>query len=180
MSLFRTFLAISIVLALSLAAFAQTGGQLSGQVQDSDGGLLAGVKVTLTNNGTGRTFSAQSSAVGEFFFPVLAAGQYTLVAEAPGFSTLEVKAIQIQVGEIRPLSLKLSVATAHQIVTVESEQVTLNTESAHLGSVIQQEQVEPLPLNGRTFAQPALLNDRAKMSAFGIESYLLAYDRYDL
>jgi outer membrane receptor protein involved in Fe transport len=158
MSLFRTFLAISIVLALSLAAFAQTGGQLSGQVQDSDGGLLAGVKVTLTNNGTGRTFSAQSSAVGEFFFPVLAAGQYTLVAEAPGFSTLEVKAIQIQVGEIRPLSLKLSVATAHQIVTVESEQVTLNTESAHLGSVIQQEQVETLPLNGRNFAQLALLN----------------------
>lgn len=98
MSLFRTFLVISIVLAFSLAAFAQTGGQLSGQLQDSNGGLLAGVKVTLTNNGTGRTFSTQSSAFGEFLFPALAAGQYTLVAEAPGFSTLEVKAIQIQVG----------------------------------------------------------------------------------
>ena len=49
-------------------------------------------------------------------------------------------------------------ATAHEAVTVESEQVTLDTESAHLGSVIQQDQVETLPLNGRNFTQLALLN----------------------
>jgi hypothetical protein len=158
MRLFLRLQVIGIVLALTSVAFSQTGGQLSGLVQDAKGGVLSGVKITITNAGTGRALATESTHVGEFRFPALPAGQYTLITATTGFAATEIKDIHIEVGETRTINVTLQVASAQETITVESGQVALDTESTHLGAVVQRDQVETLPLNGRNFAQLALLN----------------------
>jgi Carboxypeptidase regulatory-like domain/TonB-dependent Receptor Plug Domain len=158
MRLLRGVLLIVVVTGWAASVFSQTTGQLAGLVQDAKGGLLVGAKITVTNDGTGLVQTTQSGSSGEYRIPDLVAGQYTLVAEVAGFAHLEVKALQIEVGETRTLNLSLEVASAQATVAVESGQVALDTQTTHLGEVIQRDQVETLPLNGRNFAQLALLN----------------------
>jgi len=158
MRLSRGVLVFVVLAGWAATVLAQTTGQLAGLVQDAKGGLLVGVKLTMTNDGTGIVKTTQSNSAGEYRIPDLAAGQYTLLAEATGFANLEVKAVQIEVGETRTLNVSLQVASAQATVAVESGQVALDTQTTHLGEVIQRDQVETLPLNGRNFAQLALLN----------------------
>src|SRR5438046_2662678 len=83
----RASLAVTLALVLSLPAFAQTLGTITGEVKDSSGAVVPGATVTVTNKATNATRTTASNAVGLFDFPALPPGEYTVKTELDGFKT---------------------------------------------------------------------------------------------
>lgn len=142
-----------------------TQGEIVGTVRDPQGSSVPGVSVSVTNAGTGLTRTSTTADNGSFRFPALPTGVYELTAEKAGFAKLVVKDIQVSVDEVRTVDVNMAIASQSSTVTVEGAALLVNTESQHLGDVINEMQVTALPLNGRNFAQLALLN--AGVAAFG-------------
>ena len=140
-----------------------TQGEIVGTVRDPQGSSVPGVAVSVTNTGTGLTRASTTADNGAFRFPALPTGVYELSAEKAGFAKVLVKGIEVAVNETR--TVRMSVASQSTTVTVESAALLVNTESQHLGDVINETQVTALSLNGRNFAQLALLN--SGVAAFG-------------
>lgn len=160
------FLALIVVAGAFAAMRAQTTeGEISGTVHDPQGAALAGVTVKVTSIANGLVRTGTSGEGGSFRIPALPAGVYNLSAERDGFARIVVENLEILVGETRSLNLSMKIATQAESVNVEGNAVAIETESQHLGSVVDQTQVTALPLNGRNFTQLALLN--AGVSAFG-------------
>ena len=151
---------------LAGATFAQSNtGEITGTVHDPQGAIVPGATITISSAATGLSRSATTPDNGSFRFLALPAGSYSLSAEKSGFAIAKVEHIQVRVDEISTVDVALAVAQSTQSVTVESNVTLTDTETAHLGSVINEDQVTTLPLNGRNFAQLALLN--AGVSASG-------------
>ena len=167
MSSLSKLLAILIVLLGAVAgASAQTDqGEIVGTVVDAQGASVPGVTVTVTNSANGLVRTAATADNGSFRFPALPTGAYKLSAVKTGFATLVVEQVEVPVGETRTVNLTMKIASQTESVTVQGAVTIVNTETEHLGEVINQTQVTALPLNGRNFAQLALLN--AGVSAFG-------------
>ena len=155
-----------LVLGSACVASGQTTqGEIVGTVRDPQGSSVPGVAVSVTNTGTGLTRASTTADNGAFRFPALPTGVYELSAEKAGFAKVLVKGIEVVVNETRTVDTRMSIASQSTTVTVESAALLVNTESQHLGDVINETQVTALPLNGRNFAQLALLN--SGVAAFG-------------
>jgi hypothetical protein len=139
-------------------ASAQTDtASLSGQVTDPSGGAVAGAAVTLKSKATSSSRQATSGADGEYQFSLVAPGMYELTVEANGFKEFVTESVQIQVADQSQLNAKLELGSTAESVQVEATVSMLNTESVAQGTVISQEKIVSLPLNGRQFIQLALL-----------------------
>ena len=91
-SLIRTLLALMMLLVASAAAFAQaTGGAVKGRAVDQNGAAIQNATVTLKNESTSQTLTAQSSDNGAFNFPNTLPGEYTITVEGQGFEALTQK-----------------------------------------------------------------------------------------
>ncbi len=162
----RLFALVALLMLLAGAAAAQTTtGEIVGTVRDAQGAAVPGSTVTITSADTGLVRTQTTTDVGFFRFPALPTGTYTLSAEKAGFAVGKVGHVEVLVANATTVDVNLAVAQASQTVTVESNVTLTDTESAHLGGVIEEAQVTTLPLNGRNFAQLALLN--AGVSASG-------------
>jgi len=140
-------------------AWAQTTrGAIVGTIHDQQGGAIPGARVTVTNPATGLTRTAATADNGSFRVPELPNGEYRLEAEAKSFGKGVVEKIEVAVDQTRNVDLVLKVATRAESVTVDATIGLANTESSQLGAVVDHTQVTELPLNGRNFAQLAVLN----------------------
>jgi outer membrane receptor protein involved in Fe transport len=144
-----------------------TQGEIVGTARDAQGATVPSVAVSVTNTGTGLTLTATTADNGTYRFPALPTGVYELTTDKTGFAKLLIKDITVSVDEPRTVDLALAVASQSATVTVEVARLMVNTESQHLGDVINQTQVTALPLNGRNFAQLALLNAGVAASGGG-------------
>ena len=144
-----------------------THGEIVATARDAQGALAPGVNVTVTDVDTGLARSAVTADSGTARFPALPTGIYKLTAEKAGFATMVVDRVDVQVGETRSVDLTMQIAAHTESVTVEGAVSAVDTESQHLGGVITQSQVTTLPLNGRNFAQLALLNAGVAASGGG-------------
>ncbi len=165
--LFAAALMVLILLSFgSVRMHAQTTeGVIVGAVHDAQGAAAPGVKVEVTNLATGFTRSDTTNDTGSFRLLALPAGTYKLRAEKSGFATLAIDQIEVLVGETRTVDLSVKVASQSETVEVTGAVATVDTETQRIGDVITQAQVTSLPLNGRDFAQLALLNPG--VAAFG-------------
>src|ERR1035441_3191576 len=89
--------ALIVIAALSICAFAQNSGSFTGTVKDSEGGVIPGAAVTVLEQATGLRQAATTNAEGNFVFPQLPAGTYTITAEAKGFKKSESKDVILSV-----------------------------------------------------------------------------------
>jgi hypothetical protein len=150
-------LTIALMLASSLAAFAQqTTGNITGRALDPQGAAMPGVTVTARNPETGFTRSAVSDAEGVYRLSALPIGTYDLTVQLSGFSTIERKAIVVSVGQTVELNFDLTVAKVSESITVTGETPLVETGSSSVGGVVDVQNIESLPLNGRQFANLAL------------------------
>jgi hypothetical protein len=140
-------LCIEILFVGGLAA--QQRGSISGIITDPSGGVLPGVTVTVTNEGTGSAYKAVSLEHGTYLVPQLLPGFYSVVAEVPGFKQLRVEHVQVNVDQSVAQNLQLEVGEISETVNVEGETALINTESSAVGHVVQNRQIVELPLNGR-------------------------------
>src|SRR5205814_1813592 len=114
---------------------------------DPTGAVVA--KATVTANGGGKTYSAQSNASGDFTIPYLQPGQYQISVEAPGFRRELRKDVTVDVAQKLSLNFVLQVGAASEEITVEGDRQLLNTADASGGTVIDGAKIQNLPLNGR-------------------------------
>jgi hypothetical protein len=137
----------------------QATGIISGIVTDQSGAAVPGATVTIVTPATGLTRTSLTNDAGEFVVPSLAAADYDLKIEKPGFANGTASNIRLQVDERREVDFKLSPATVQTSVGVSASatSVGIQTSDATLGQVITSQQVDDLPLNGRDFVQLATL-----------------------
>lgn len=145
-------LSISLMWICSLPACAQVGsGELTGEVRDPSSKLVAGARVTLTENATNLATTSSTSQGGVYEFSSLKPGRYILTVEAAGFKRFIREDIGIPTGERVKVDVELALGSASESITVTADASPLRTESATMGQVVDTRTIVALPLNGRTF-----------------------------
>ena len=140
------------LLGLAFAiAFAQTGGQITGEVRDQSGALVPNAAVTVTNTATNATRSTETNSAGIYSFPDLSPGMYDVKAVATGFATVVKTGVELQVQQTARIDFALAVGQAQQTIEVAGNAALLSTENATVGTVIEEQRIMDLPLNGRSF-----------------------------
>lgn len=151
---FRKLLML-IVCVAGMAAFCMranaqvTFGSVVGAVSDASGATISGATVKLTNLGTNEQRTVQTDAAGNYSFPEVPAGQYNVDVEKSGFKHFTKQNVGIDVDVASRVDARLEVGSVSQSVVVNSEAITLQTDSSSLGSVVNQNTVENVPVSGR-------------------------------
>jgi hypothetical protein len=141
----------AFALLASTASFAQEfRGAFSGLVTDAQGAGIAKAKIIATEKATGNKSETLSSATGEYTIPFLAPGEYEITAEMAGFKTYRRTGLTLSVGEHPVVDIKLEVGAASQSVEVTAEVPMIESSNASVGQVISSEEVEDVPMNGRS------------------------------
>ncbi len=165
------FLLTALVLVSSFVttASAQTHrGTIRGTVYDPNRAVIVGATVKLTNSDTNETREVTSGAEGEYAISSLPPGTYWLEATSTGFSTYK-EPVVLRVNEERRVDVPLGVRSGDviEVDITASNDAALKKDSASLGTVIENRQVEGLPLDGRNFFELSLLVPGAAPNAPG-------------
>ncbi len=128
-----------------------------GFVHDSSGAAIPGAKVTLINVATGLQSTVAANSQGEFEFTSVRIGEYKITGSASGFSETITEAFTAEVNARQRVDVTLKPGSATETVTVTGAAALLNTEDSERGQIISARDVSNLPLNGRAYADLALL-----------------------
>jgi hypothetical protein len=145
--------------ALVFSANAQTTtvGTISGTVRDEKGAVVPKAEVSIQGEGTGLSRTVNSDDNGFYLANSLPAGRYTVSTAPSGFKKTVATAVDLHVAENKVVNLDLQVGQVSETVTVSSDASPVETRSGELSSLISEKQVTELPLNGRNYAQLALM-----------------------
>ncbi|SEB91306.1 TonB-dependent receptor [Terriglobus roseus] len=150
----RLSLAATAVLIGSAVAGAQTfRGTISGNITDSSGAIVSDAVLTLSNPATGSSISGKSNKAGDYQFPELTPGIYSLTVSAPGFATRKMDKIEVQVTKVVTLDVALNVGAESTVIEVTTSPVQTDTQSSALVAVIDSKAVQEMPMNGRDFTR---------------------------
>ena len=133
--------------AVSVRAQQFTGG-VRGAVRDANG-VIPGVAVTLTNEATNISREVVTNEVGQYNFPAVAPGKYTLKSQISGFKTFESKGIGVGTQQFVTLDVTLEVGAISENVTVTGQSPLIDTATASTGGVLDHQALESLPAPGR-------------------------------
>ncbi len=154
-----TIVIASLFLASTVVSAQQSASSgLAGQVTDASQGGVPGATVTVTNVGTNAQRMTVTDGEGRFSVPALPPAAYHIKVELQGFRTAELQNFVLRQGETARPIITLGIATVSESVTVTGEAPLLQTQSASVGQVINEKQIEDLPLNGRTVLSLASLS----------------------
>jgi outer membrane receptor protein involved in Fe transport len=130
-------------------ATAQYNSGIRGVVNDPSGSVVVGATVTLKNNATGETKTIQSDAQGIFVLLKVRPGEYVLTVQAPGFATFTTRPTLITEQTLN-VPVTLAVGQSEQSVMVESTAPLLDTVDSRLQTTLPQNQIDTLPVQGRS------------------------------
>jgi hypothetical protein len=164
----RRLCAILFLLISTVSAQTDTSS-LGGRITDPGAGAVAGAKIHLRNTATGAEREATSKANGEYVFTLIPPGRYDIQAVAQGFKTFSDTGFPVDVASPGHLDIRLEVGAVTDRVDVVAEVSMLNTESAAQGTVITDEKIESLPLNGRQFIDLALLSPNVNVGGRSVQ-----------
>jgi hypothetical protein len=159
---FACRLALVFAAALSLPcarAMAQTTvgtGSIVGAVSDQSGAVITGATVAITNIATSQAIKRVTNASGSFNSGAVVPGNYKTLVSAKGFSSAEVS-LTVLVGNMATANVRLQIGPETQVVEVHYSEVRVNTEQATVQGVLNAQQIENLPVNGRNFMDLAQL-----------------------
>jgi len=146
------FSAIVTVLAICIPAFSQgTAGRISGEVTDSNGGVIAGATVNVMDTQRGNTRTLTTDGAGAYNAPNLLPSTYTVSASNAGFKTAQQVNQLLEIGRDLRIDFVLQPGEQQQTVTVTTEAPLIESTNAELGGTVQSQIIENLPLNGRNF-----------------------------
>ena len=145
------WLLVCLFLVASVSVAQSPNGTVSGIVLDPSGGLIVGADVLIINNATGVQYPGKANSEGYYVVPNIPPGTYRIQVSNSGFKTIIKPDIVIHVEDALAVNFTLPIGAASEIVTVEGGAPLINTENASVGTVIDRNFVESLPLNGRSF-----------------------------
>ena len=148
-----------LVLAFALwgqLAVAQTGS-INGVVQDDSGAVIPGATVVVRNVDTGISRTLMSDGQGRYQALNLPPGSYQVEGQSAGFQTELRSGITLTIGRQAVVNFSMRVGEVTQTVEVTGEAPLIETRSSTLGALVNQQTIESMPLNGRSWDQLALL-----------------------
>jgi hypothetical protein len=147
MSIIR-ILAALVVCAAALCA-QSTRGVIVGTVTDQSGAKVAGARVSVTNQGTNTSLVTQTTEEGQYTATNLEPGRYTVSVEAKGFKTTAIQDIVLNVNQTARVDARVELGEVTTSVNVEARAPIVQSETTSIGSVVDNRQVQSMPLNGR-------------------------------
>ncbi|MGA8531040.1 MAG: TonB-dependent receptor, partial [Acidobacteriaceae bacterium] len=145
-----SFGAISFVAGIAFAQVDRSG--LNGTVTDVSGRRLPQAQVTVVEDATGLRRKTVSDATGNYSIPQLAVGIYTVTFEHQGFEKLEFIDVKQVIGRTRTLDAALQVAGGEERVEISAASALMDHNTSAVTGLIEREQAEELPLNGRDWS----------------------------
>jgi hypothetical protein len=145
--------ALALFVTVAPARAQLSTATLNGAVTDPTGAVVPEATVTITNVDTGVSRTTVSNQAGDYSVPALEPGKYSVTISKAGFGTSQQSGLTLQVAQVATLNATLKVGTASETIAVSASTSALETSSASLGTVIPQQEVTDLPLNGRQFSQ---------------------------
>jgi Carboxypeptidase regulatory-like domain len=121
-------------------------GAIKGLVTDTQGAVVEGVTVTLTNPATGTSASVTTDSSGNFLFPALVVGGYRLTTERAGFKKFSQTDIQVEVGRTTTLTIALALGDVNETITVTEQALALDTATSDTGTSVTRRQIIDLPV----------------------------------
>src|SRR5882757_4992934 len=169
-------LAVPLISSLPPALYAQAtaSGAIAGTITDSSSAAIVGAMVTATNIETNAQRVAKTGAAGEYRFDLLPVGHYSIHVEAPGFATGEIKDIDLLVGTTSAANVPLKPGSSAETVQVQANNQLVDPEKSDVSVAVTPRQIAELPLNGRDFANLAILAPGVKQ----VDSYDPTKARY--
>ena len=154
----------------SVVVWAQGSAQISGTIKDESGAVLPGVEITVTQTETGSVRTAVTNEAGFYLFSSLPIGPYRLEAELPGFRTYAQTGIVLQVNGNPTINPVLQVGQVSEQIQVQANAALVETRSAGVGSVVENERILELPLNGRQVTELIALGGAATPAIEGVDA----------
>jgi hypothetical protein len=156
----RLVLCLAVLLVIAGKLFAQAGatGTILGTVTDSSGAIIPGAKVRVTSIATNVSADTVTSSAGDFNVPSLSPGQYKVTVESSGFQKSVTNQITLTVDQKLRVDVSLRPGAATETVEIAAQAVALDTDSAEQSTLLSEQQVSELPLNGRNFMQLLLVS----------------------
>jgi Carboxypeptidase regulatory-like domain/TonB-dependent Receptor Plug Domain len=145
------------ILVPSAFGQASSSSDVVGKVTDSSGATVPGATVHVINNATGAERTATTNDSGDWSVPNIPPANYRIRVEKQGFKTSQILSLDIEIGKAANGSVTLSVGGTTETVEVNTLPPQLQTQEATVGQVIDQKQINDLPLNGRNVLQLATL-----------------------
>ncbi len=144
-----------ILLALTWQALGQAiTGRLVGTIQDSSQAVVPDARVTITNSGTGISWDVQTDAQGNYVAPSLPSGTYKISVAAAGFRNAVAANVVVSVAPETRVDVTMELGKLEEILEVVGAAApSVQSTTSDLGEVVNQRQVQTLPLNGRIFSQ---------------------------
>src|SRR5256886_821411 len=149
----RCLLAFFCLMGSTVMLAQSTGGRVLGRVADPSGAVLAGVKITLTNEATGVSRLAQTNSSGDYVFVEVPPGNYSVEFEQTGFKKNVQKNVTVEVNGVATLNSTLQVGATQETIEVTSEAPLVDTTSTQLGAVVNDRSISQLPLAERNTYQ---------------------------
>jgi hypothetical protein len=174
-----TTIVLAVLSAISLLPAQVSTGELIGTVTDASGAVIGKAKVSATNTATGVVRETTSEDTGDYIMTLLPPGTYSVSAEAAGFRKTVQNNVTLQINQRIRLDLAMQVGQVSETVEVSAAPPLLESQSSSVGSVISQQFVSELPLNGRNFVQLAILTPGVNGTGYSVAGTIQSGARPD-
>jgi len=135
-----------------------TTSAVNGTVTDGTGAVVPGASISVVNTATGVEYRATTDGQGSFHVTQLPPGSYTLQVSKTGFQTQNIQAFKLFVDQQFQQNITLAVGQTTQTVSVSAASLLLDTQASNQEQVIENQQIDDMPLNGRDVLQLAQLS----------------------
>lgn len=157
-------LAAVLVALTTIGMQAQSAqGSLRGSVKDAQG-VIPGVTVVLVNQDNNVTRETITNESGEYSFPAVEPGMYTVRASVPGFKSFAQSGVQISTQQAAGLDVTLEVGSLEETITVTAQAPLIETTNASTGGVVDAAALESIPTAGRSVFLMATLEPTVQAS----------------
>ena len=140
------------------------------------GAVMPGVNVTVTNKDTGLERQMTTSPEGIFSAASLPAGNYTDQGRGHRLPHTGSQNATVQTGQVTNADLELQVGAEAEVISVQGEATQISYDSHEISGVITHENIQNLPLNGRSFLQLSMLEPGVSVSANNVGQYNKQFD----
>jgi hypothetical protein len=139
------------ILSIGIAFGQAQSGTIVGTVTDPAGAVIPAVSVRLVNDATNFTRTAVTNASGQYVAYSVPTGAYTITVEHTGFQKLVRSGVRLTAADTLTVDLQLSVGNVQETVEVTAEVPLLQSQTATVSSLVSNQQMLEMPMNGRTF-----------------------------
>lgn len=136
---------LALTCVATLVAAQSTTGSIYGTVTDSTGAVVPGAQITANNVATGEAFTATSNSTGDFSFPTMKPGEYTVSAQHEGFQRVVQQSLRLDANQNVHANFALKLGSVEQTVKVDAGITLVDTRESQIATTIDEKRIQNLP-----------------------------------